>query len=495
MSIPGLGQIAPPQPTTASATRTITLRPFWEYRFEVSRRSGPTTSSATASSLANPAASTSAAASTNATTIRLTTGKAERDGTELALNHTYAFPRGTRARILTYTGATLEVAGELPASERVAEYARPEDSPEVQVLNLHFALQEQRKKARERRSAGGRPDPPPGPRVLICGGPDAGKTTVARTLTGLATRAGGQPLVASLDPRDGMLALPGTVGAAVFGTVMDVEDPAGGFGVRGTPSSGPSAVPVKLPNVYYFGRERVEEDVPFWRTLAGRLGGVARAKLAADSAVGETGLVVDTPPASVAKGDVEMLRHAMTEFAANIVVVVGSPDVHAALQRAWGSNKTLYGEPVTFLHLDKSDGVVPRDYEFAKFTREAAIKEYFFGDAKRTLSPFTQSVGFDDLAIFKTPDDAQGDYDNGPAGLERAEISAEMSHWTLAVMNAAVSDPPETIRQAPVMGFVAVADVDEDRRRLKVLSPVSGRLGNRPLVWARWPEPYINLLG
>lgn len=39
-----------------------------------------------------------------------------------------------------------------------------------------------------------------------------------------------------------------------------------------------------------------------------------------------------------------------------------------------------------------------------KFTREAAIKEYFFGDAKRTLSPFTQSVSFDDLAIFRAPD-------------------------------------------------------------------------------------------
>lgn len=85
-------------------------------------------------------------------------------------------------------------------------------------------------------------------------------------------------------------------------------------------------------------------------------------------------------------------------------------------------------------------------------------------------------------------------YPNQPT-LEPAEISAEMSHWTLTVMNASVNDPPETIRQAPVMGFVGIADVDEDRRRLKILSPVSGRLGNRPMVWGRWPEPYINLLG
>jgi len=79
--------------------------------------------------------------------------------------------------------------------------------------------------------------------------------------------------------------------------------------------------------------------------------------------------------------------------------------------------------------------------------------------------------------------------------LEAAEISPEMSHWTLAVMNASVNDPPETIRQAPVIGFIAIADVDEDRRRLKVLSPTSGRLGSQPLIWGRWPEPYINLLG
>jgi len=79
--------------------------------------------------------------------------------------------------------------------------------------------------------------------------------------------------------------------------------------------------------------------------------------------------------------------------------------------------------------------------------------------------------------------------------LEPADITPEMSHWTLAVMDASVNDPPETIRLAPVIGFIAIAEVDEDRRRLKFLSPVSGRLGNKPLVWASWPEPYINLLG
>jgi polyribonucleotide 5'-hydroxyl-kinase len=62
-------------------------------------------------------------------------------------------------------------------------------------------------------------------------------------------------------------------------------------------------------------------------------------------------------------------------------------------------------------------------------------------------------------------------------------------------MYASPRDAPDTIRAASVMGFVYVADVDETRRKLKILAPVSGRLGDRPLIWGQWPEPFINLLG
>ena len=62
-------------------------------------------------------------------------------------------------------------------------------------------------------------------------------------------------------------------------------------------------------------------------------------------------------------------------------------------------------------------------------------------------------------------------------------------------MHASVKDSPENIRTASVMGFVYVSEVDEDRKKMKVLAPVSGRLGDRPLVWGRWPEPFISLLG
>ena len=46
----------------------------------------------------------------------------------------------------------------------------------------------------------------------------------------------------------------------------------------------------------------------------------------------------------------------------------------------------------------------------------------------------------------------------------------------------------EEVRDASVLGFLYVVEVDEKRRRLKVLSPVAGRVPSRVVVWGSWPE-------
>ncbi|KAK4177113.1 Pre-mRNA cleavage complex II protein Clp1-domain-containing protein [Triangularia setosa] len=485
MSIPGLGQIVAQHAASAPATRTITLHPFSEWRFQIS----PTSSA----------------------TCRLLTGTAERDGTELAQIKTYNLTR-CRSKLVSFTGATLEITGEFE-SENVKHYPNQADSPFVSYLNLHFLLQ-----ARRTQSGNGH-----GPRVMVCGPGASGKSSLAKMLIGWATRQNEQPVLATVDPRDGMLALPGTLSAAVFATVMDVEDPEGGVGVSCTPSSGPSAVPVKLPVGYYFGREKVEDDEQLWRDLVRRLGSSVRAKTGRDQGVRRGGVVIDTPAVEWKRGEVKVksedgeeqkekgggvegLMHVIREFAVNIIIVLGSPELEAELRRQ--NNKTPHGEPIEIVNLDRPDGVIKQDRQHLLSSRKALIKDYFFGDSKRALSPSVQSFSFDDVVIFRAVDgkfprawdpisanmDKGLDLDDPTLVLERAEITEEMSHWTLAVMDASVNDPLETIRQAPVIGWVCVSDVDKDRRRLKILSPVSGRL-TRPMVWGRWPEPYVNLLG
>ncbi|RYO93867.1 hypothetical protein DL764_007918 [Monosporascus ibericus] len=493
MSIPGLGQIAPTSApsaataSTASPTETHRLQPFWEYRFEV------------------PLGST--------LTIKLLAGTAEKDGTELAPNTAYEFS-ATKSKINTWHGCTLEVKGPGGTNASYDAYiSEPsaEETPLISYLNLHFKLEGMRSAAARGQGQGQRQGRT-GPRVMVVGPPSAGKSSLVRTLAGWATRVGRQPLVVNTDPREGMLALPGTLSAAAFATIPDITND---WGVSSTPMSGPSAVPVKLPLAYYYGLERPDDNPRLYRSVCGALAAAANARLAGDPDARAAGMLIDTPgvaaKSSVAAGS-EVLENLASEFDVNVVVVLGSERMSGELARRFAGRTTALGETVSVVGLAKSGGVVERDAVFMQGVRERAIREYFFGDARNTLSPFTQQVEFDALSVWKVnaapsptspalPDNDDSLYD--PAGtvntmapdVEKVEPCQPMQNCTLAVVYAPPTTRDPVHDDANVMGFVYVADVDEKKRRLRVLAPVSARLGDRPLLWGPWPEPMVSLLG
>lgn len=76
----------------------------------------------------------------------------------------------------------------------------------------------------------------------------------------------------------------------------------------------------------------------------------------------------------------------------------------AELSKRFASERTSLGEPINIIGLDRSEGVVERSEAFLESSREQAIKEYFFGDARKTLSPQIQQVDFDSLVIYKASD-------------------------------------------------------------------------------------------
>ncbi|KAL1837572.1 hypothetical protein VTK73DRAFT_4656 [Phialemonium thermophilum] len=230
-----------------------------------------------------------------------------------------------------------------------------------------------------------------------------------------------------------------------------------------------------------------------WRELVGRLAEVVERRLAEEAPVRAAGVIVDTPGVPAGKTGVDFLAHAIDEFSVNIVVVLGSARLNVELQRRYAQGKTRSGQPITVVLLDKSEGVVERDEAFMQQVAEGAIREYFYGNAKRTLSPVIQQVDFGVVAIFKIPEPSE--YIADDLVLEKVDPIPDMAHWTLAVMHASVQDPVEKIRTAAVKGFVYVASVDVEKRRLKILAPIPYGLGESPLVWGRWPEPNINLLG
>ncbi|PHH77190.1 hypothetical protein CDD82_3637 [Ophiocordyceps australis] len=454
MSIPGLGQI-PIQPV-APSTRTICLRPTCEWRFKIS-----------------PGRSVA---------IKLQSGTCEMDGVELAPRTAYTLS-GRQARILTWHGCELEVDGRCD-QDYVAEYDMTSRvNPATVWLNLHAQLAELRRAAA---SAPTTPGQTPGPRVLVVGAPGRGKTSVVRTLASYATRAGGQPLVVNADPSQAMLSLPGTLSAAVFATIVDIE---GADHWGATPTSGPSSVPVKLPLVHYFGRQTAGQDAAFYKDLIGRLAGAVSSRLGDDAAVCSTGVLVDSMGVNPESSqELDLLGHLVDEFSTNIVVVVGSSSLAAELTKRLAGERTSLAEPIQVVPVEGVEGENTSDQGLQERAREQLIKEYFFGSARRSLSPQIQQVDFDSLVIYKVSDESA-------TGLAREEPTSSMEHWTLTVMHASLRDAPTTVRLATVMGFVYVADVDEERRKARILAPVAGRLGDRPLIWGSWPEPFINLLG
>ncbi|KAI1306916.1 Pre-mRNA cleavage complex II protein Clp1-domain-containing protein [Xylaria venustula] len=477
MSIPGLGQLAPTAAPIAAAsssapapTTTQTLEPYWEYRFEVPHGSS--------------------------LTVKLVSGTAEKDGTELAPNTPYVFT-ATKSKINTWHGCTLEIAAPLSGTyDAYTSEPTADETPLVSYLNLHFKLESIRATAQRSGQMG--------PRVLIVGPPNAGKSSLVRTLASWATRMGRQPLVVNTDSREGMLTLPGTLSAAVFATLIDITTDWGSL-----PSSGASATPVKLPLAYYYGLPQADDNPKLFKRLLGRLAVAATSRLAEDIDVKSAGMLIDTGGVPTgARGAVyhDFVAHIVAEFSVNIIIVLGSERVSSEMQKRFAGQTTTVGETITVVGLDKSGGVMERDEAFMQSIRESAIREYFFGNSKMTLSPFTQQVDFTAVSIWrineassKTPADSGGiTYDNGethtPDMLEKAEPSMMMQNCVLAVAYASVHDAPDTIRDANVMGFVYVADVDEKRRRLRILAPVSARLGDRPLLWGSWPEHMVNLL-
>lgn len=62
------------------------------------------------------------------------------------------------------------------------------------------------------------------------------------------------------------------------------------------------------------------------------------------------------------------------------------------------------------------------------------------------------------------------------------------THALLAIKHALPGDRTEVIRDAAVMGWLYVADVDEERKRVRVVSGMGGGWRGRAVVWGRWPE-------
>ncbi|KAJ2944645.1 hypothetical protein O0L34_g4001 [Tuta absoluta] len=175
-----------------------------------------------------------------------------------------------------------------------------------------------------------------------------------------------------------------------------------------------------------------------------------------------------------------MVTHAAQAFEVDVILVLDN-------ERLYNELKRDMPKFVKVVYLPKSGGVVERSSSQRSESRDARIREYFYG--KRTpYYPHSFDVKFTDLKIYKVgapslPDSCM------PLGM-RAEdaltklvpvsLSLALAHRLLAVSFAA--GPDDDVLHSNLAGFVTVTAVDVERGTLTILSPQPRPLPNTVLL-------------
>jgi polyribonucleotide 5'-hydroxyl-kinase len=136
-------------------------------------------------------------------TVRLTNGLAELFGVELAQNKEYTFHDQNFA-IFTWYGCTIETISNITGGDGSSIYVA-DTTPMIAYVNTHIQLEARRDVALANNDFG--------PRVVIVGGTDAGKSSFSHILTAYAVRLDRTPIFVDLDVGQSSISIPGTIAA------------------------------------------------------------------------------------------------------------------------------------------------------------------------------------------------------------------------------------------------------------------------------------------
>lgn len=400
--------------------------------------------------------------------VKLLEGSAEIFGTEIAPGQTVDVS-GMNVAVYTFHGAHVEVRG----SPSVVYES--DETPMLHVINVHSVLDKYRTAAKggnagslgalaslQPSSSGSKAG---GPRTLLAGPTDAGKSTLTRILANYAVRTGFKPLLVDLDIGQGMVTVPGAVTAVPVDDVADVKK---GF-------------PQESALTFFFGHTTPSENPDHYRRLVERLASLIDAYLTSPANTSGSGIFVNTMGWIDGMG-YDLLRHAIDVLKIDVVVVIGHDRLYSQLRGA------LQGKQGTeVVKIPKSGGVVSRDSPARKAGRERRVHSYFYGPIKE-LSPFSRSVPLDVFQIFKVgggPKVPQSALPIGsaassdPLRLTKVNVTRDLTHSLLAVSHA---KDPEDILATNVAGFIHVLDVDLNKHLLTYLAPCVGNLPSTLLL-------------
>ncbi|KAL5722601.1 polynucleotide 5'-hydroxyl-kinase [Ranunculus cassubicifolius] len=390
--------------------------------------------------------------------LRLQSGSAEIYGTELPPEIWLNIPPNLKFAVFTWYGAVIEMDG---ATE--ADYTADE-TPMISYVNVHAVLEGRRSRAKA--SSAHDPETSQGPRVVVVGPTDSGKSTLSRMLLSWAAKQGWKPTFVDLDIGQGSITIPGSIAATPIEMPIDPVE----------------GIPLEMPLVYYYGYITPSGNTDLYKVLVKELASTLERQFAGNAESRAAGMVINTMGWIEGVG-YELLLHAIDTFNANVVLVIGQEKLCSVLKRDVLKNRPN----VDVVKLQRSGGVVLRNTKVRQKARSLRIKEYFYG-LTNDLSPHANIVNFNDLVVYRIGGGPQAPRSALPIGAEPAadpmrlvpvNINHDLLHLVLAVSFA---KEPDQIISSNVAGFIYITDVDIQRKKITYLAPSPGELPGRFLI-------------
>ncbi|KAI5959473.1 CLP1 [Candida pseudojiufengensis] len=372
------------------------------------------------------------------------------------------------------------------------EYLSKENNMES-IINLHSYLESKRQLCQDHNISN--EEQIWGPRVLVIGSKQSGKTTLIKNLINYSVKMNQCPILVNLNPQDGVFALPGSISATPINDFLDVES-YNGYGLT-TTTTGSTLQTPKQPIVKNYGFTNIYDNLDLYKYQISQLGITVLSRLENDLKVKNSGIIVDTPPLSIK--DFAVIENIISDFRIDLVVVIENEKLLINLTKKL---KHKINNGLQIVKIKKNQGVVELNDKFIRMTQELAIKEYFNGNSKTRLSPFKTDIDANGLKIFKgiLTKDLINSLSFLPAGDDFEKDSTkkenELEKYYKLIENPSSSNLDNSIititqlEQSPqqqqsgelgkellnasVLGYIHVSKFDDDKKKLKVLLPFPG---------------------
>lgn len=447
-------------------------------------------------------------------------GSCELWGCELAVGKKYSIATGgIKLALFTWHGCVIDVEAEVEIS-----YTSDETNANVAYVNTHAQLEALRDEASSSIANASSQQQQPlhasestpilaqGPRVLIVGPSESGKSSLCKTLIAYATKVGRTPLWVDLDPFDNAISVPGSLSVApMTAAAVTVET----YSTCGIP---PNTV---HPLVMYHG-SNTQFHPDLFRAQVDRLAQSINQRLAQDENARSSGIIVNSNGSIQGEG-YELLLHAAEALEISVILIMGHDRLYSMMTNHYKKlQQQLQPTSTTtipkVLKLPRSGGVVSRPDTFVRHSRSRAVKRYFYGDlidppkmesstttstAASTkvpqLTPYLLQLEFKDVEIYRLSSMALSSsllpvaqqQSTDAIQISQVDLDSEadtLQHALLAVCHPSAvqtwltSGRARDLVCAGVAGFCAVERINSDTDSLHLLSPCAGSLPSKTLL-------------